>query len=1037
MMNETAEAAHLMSGKSRQRREPSSLSGLFRPSDSLLLAFFVPILVLLVIFAARGIWPFGDECFLRLDMYHQYTPFMEEFRDKLRSGGSLLYTWDTGLGANFVALYAYYLASPLNWLVFLCPHGLVIEFVTAMVVLKTALSGLTFAWYLQRHTGRKRFGAGLFGVFYALSGFMCAYSWNIMWLDCIWLFPLIVLGLEELVREQKPFLYCITLGLSILSNYYISIMICIFLVIYFPIVCFLNYENKRKLGESAAWFALFSLHAGALAAVLLLPEVMALQSTAAAESAFPKTFQSYFPVIDMLARHMCGVESETGLDHWPNIYCGTAVYIFFVLYLLDGKISRREKLAYCTLEVFFLASFSINFLNFIWHGFHYPNSLPARQSFIYIFILLLMCYEAFTHLRTMPAKNIGPAFAAAVCFVLLAQKLVTDDAFEFWVYYLALALLLLYTALLYLAKKEIKKEILYVAAVLLVIVETVANTAIISVPTTSREAYVRQDDSVALLMEGRARGNEFVRVDYDDEQTKNYGAWSGYHSASVFSSLSGDDMSDFYKKVGCEGGINSYCTNGSTPLIDSLFSVRYTMKKRVSDNPNMHMVQEAGQLFLYENPFVLPIGFAVPDRLLNEWEPSETDPVKSQNDFAELLGAGMLLEAQPFEENGTNLTFTADEGGEYYINVTNHTVKKASLLRMEFSDTLTNMTRGFLVETGYIPQGITVTLDTEEPQGEALRGSVYRFNYDTLERIHNTLSPGGLKVTEWKDSRIKGDIRLEEEQTVFFSIPYDEGWSVTIDGKSAIMDKVFGAFCGVKVPAGDHTLELRYMPDGLLAGLVISLMALGVLAAALAAANRRPARKTENTGTGNGGGLEKRRTNMKKERLEDYVLTIPDFPEPGIMFRDITTILQDGDGLAMAVDGLADAIEGLEIDAVLGPEARGFIFGVPVAYKLHKGFIPVRKKGKLPRETVSIKYDLEYGSAELEIHKDAIRPGMKVAVVDDLMATGGTMAAIVHMVEEMGGEVVKLCFVMELAGLKGREKLAGYDITSLITYEGK
>ena len=176
---------------------------------------------------------------------------------------------------------------------------------------------------------------------------------------------------------------------------------------------------------------------------------------------------------------------------------------------------------------------------------------------------------------------------------------------------------------------------------------------------------------------------------------------------------------------------------------------------------------------------------------------------------------------------------------------------------------------------------------------------------------------------------------------------------------------------------------------------------------------------------------------MKKERLEDYVLTIPDFPEPGIMFRDITTILQDGDGLAMAVDGLADAIEGLEIDAVLGPEARGFIFGVPVAYKLHKGFIPVRKKGKLPRETVSIKYDLEYGSAELEIHKDAIRPGMKVAVVDDLMATGGTMAAIVHMVEEMGGEVVKLCFVMELAGLKGREKLAGYDITSLITYEGK
>ena len=227
------------------------------------------------------------------------------------------------------------------------------------------------------------------------------------------------------------------------------------------------------------------------------------------------------------------------------------------------------------------------------------------------------------------------------------------------------------------------------------------------------------------------------------------------------------------------------------------------------------------------------------------------------------------------------------------------------------------------------------------------------------------------------------------------------------------------------------------MPDGLISGFLLSLAALALLAAAMIWEHRGTGPKREKSAVRQGADLEKRRTDMKKERLEDYVLTIPDFPEPGIMFRDVTTILQDADGLGMAIDGLADALEGLEFDAVLGPEARGFIFGVPVAYKLHKGFIPVRKKGKLPRETVSIKYDLEYGSAELEIHKDAIKPGMKVAIVDDLMATGGTMAAIVKMVEEMGGEVVKLCFVMELAGLNGREKLAGHEIASLITYEGK
>ena len=173
---------------------------------------------------------------------------------------------------------------------------------------------------------------------------------------------------------------------------------------------------------------------------------------------------------------------------------------------------------------------------------------------------------------------------------------------------------------------------------------------------------------------------------------------------------------------------------------------------------------------------------------------------------------------------------------------------------------------------------------------------------------------------------------------------------------------------------------------------------------------------------------------MKK--LEEYVRSIPDFPEPGIIFRDVTSILQDADGLHLAIEGLLEQLEGVEYDVVVGPESRGFIFGVPVAYEAHKGFVPVRKKGKLPCETISEEYDLEYGNAVIEMHKDAIQPGQKVVVVDDLIATGGTIEAIIKMVEQLGGEVVKICFVMELAGLKGREKLAGYSVESLITYEG-
>lgn len=174
---------------------------------------------------------------------------------------------------------------------------------------------------------------------------------------------------------------------------------------------------------------------------------------------------------------------------------------------------------------------------------------------------------------------------------------------------------------------------------------------------------------------------------------------------------------------------------------------------------------------------------------------------------------------------------------------------------------------------------------------------------------------------------------------------------------------------------------------------------------------------------------------MKK--IEDYVTDIPDFPEPGIIFRDITTVLQDADGLRLAIDLLQEKISAADPDVIVGLESRGFIFGMPVAYNLHKPFVLVRKKGKLPRETVEISYDLEYGSATIEMHKDSIKPGQRVAVVDDLIATGGTVEAAVQLIEKLGGEVVKIAFLMELAGLKGREKLAGYDVESVICYDGK
>ena len=181
--------------------------------------------------------------------------------------------------------------------------------------------------------------------------------------------------------------------------------------------------------------------------------------------------------------------------------------------------------------------------------------------------------------------------------------------------------------------------------------------------------------------------------------------------------------------------------------------------------------------------------------------------------------------------------------------------------------------------------------------------------------------------------------------------------------------------------------------------------------------------------------MEMERLSMKQ--IEEYVRSIPDFPEPGIIFRDVTSVLQDADGLHLAIDLMQEKLDGVDFDRGVGPESRGFIFGVPIAYNLHKPFIPIRKKGKLPCETVSVEYALEYGTAELEIHKDAIKEGQRIVIIDDLMATGGTTEAMIKLVESLGGVVVKTVFLMELAGLEGRKKLSGYDVDSVIVYPGK
>lgn len=807
---------------------------ILRPGDSLLAAFFVPVLVLVVIFAQRGIFPFGEECFLRTDMYHQYAPFFSEFQYKLTHGGSLLYSWDIGMGVNFSALYAYYLASPMNWLVALCPRQFLIEFMTVLIVIKTGLSGLFFTWYLRKHTGTREFGSCFFGIFYALSGYMAAYSWNIMWLDCILLFPVILFGLERLVKEKKGMVYCIALGLSILSNYYISIMICIFMVIYAAVLVILYPPKKGKeFAATAGRFTLYSLLAGGLAAVVLLPEIYALQATASGNFDFPKTVSSYFSIFDMIARHIGNVQTEIGLDHWPNIYCGVAVLMLLLLYLGNKNIKIKEKAVYFSLLLFFYASFSVNVLNFIWHGFHYPNSLPCRQSFIYIALVLVMCYKAYLELKNTPWKHIVMAFWGAAAFVILAEKLVdNEEQFHFAVFYAAILFLALYTGCIYLyhSRKWCRDGVL-LAVLGLVFCESAVNMAVTSIPTTSRTAYVKDNEDTMLLADS-IRSSVFYRIEKGESRTKNDGAWMNFPSASLFSSVASAAMSDFFKSVGCESSTNAYSVKGSTPFIDALFATRYGIYPDQQPADGLkEQIGRQGSMWFYENKYTLPVGFVMPQDMETNWVLDSGNPANVQNDLSSVLGVSNLLVPAEGVSEGKKLTFTADASGDYYVYVTNKKVEEVSAEIGERSLSFDNVDRGYFLELGYLPKGQEVILQSQTDGNPAMQAEIWRFDPEAMEEIYQCLSKSPLELSSWTDTGLAGSINTPEGGTMFTSIPYDKGWKIWVDGTAVSGRPVFDAFLGVDLEPGEHKIRLSYEPQGLKTGAVIT----GVSVAAVAA----------------------------------------------------------------------------------------------------------------------------------------------------------------------------------------------------------
>ncbi len=798
-------------------------------------AFIIPVIVLVVIFAGRDVYPFGDSIYLRSDAYHQYAPFYKELYRKLTEGGSLYYSWNIGMGVNFTALYAYYLASPINLLLgIFAIKGDILLTMDALIILKTGLAGFTFAYYIYKRFNKTGYSIAAISVFYALSSYMAAFSWNIMWIDCIVALPIIALGIENLVKKKKWLLYTLSLGFAIFSNYYIAIMLCIFSVIYFGITLF-AYENLNlKIGCSRILhFIKGSLLAGGLGAVMFLPAYFALGYTASAESTFPSDWQNYFSILDMISRSLMNVEVTILDGSEPNIYCTVAVFIMIPLYCICSKINFREKVGKIAFLALLLLSFNLNIPNFIWHGFHFPNSLPCRESFIYIFLILTMVYEAATHIKSFTRKEIFSCFFGAVALIILIEQLYyTDHTTSFDIVYISLFFLAIYLLIInmYRNPKIYKQFTIYILVVTCIAEGALSSNHEASYKSTGYSSYLEDNNDITTILDS-VDDDSFYRVEKENRNTKNDAAWNDYHGVSIFSSTANGYFTELLGRFGLEQSTNAYSYYGNTPLTSAMLSVKYLITRYEHKEPYLKtLVTSSNDRYLYELDYVLPLGYMIPNDSLKDFDLSGNDPFLIQNNFiAATTGYENTYTRLSAVANGKSSTINTEADCDLYIYVTNYietityTVNNTEQ-NYSKSGSASGLKHRQIVHIGNVPAGSTVTVTCTDETVSALQLYAYAFDQNTFDSAFNALADEGYEVETYNDTYIKGTITAKEAGTMLTSIIYDKGWTAYIDGKKVDIGSFHNALLTVDVPEGTHTLELKYTPDGFIPGLCLTII---------------------------------------------------------------------------------------------------------------------------------------------------------------------------------------------------------------------
>lgn len=641
-------------------------------------AFFTAMATMLIIYLCNRMVPFGDKTILRMDLYHQYAPLFAELYDRVVQGDSLIYSWTSGLGSCFLGNFFNYLSSPLSAVIFFFGHKNITEAIAVMILLKASLSSAAFTYYAKKSIRYQSYATCAFGVLYAFCGYMLAYYWNVMWLDAMFLLPIVALGIERIINHGKMRTYVIALALSMFSNYYIAFMLCLFSVIYFFYYFGATYSSesivnarfaKTKRGliavisnnrflRTAFTFGIASLTAAGIMAVVLLPVYKILTACSATSNTPPTELTSYFSYFDFFANHLASLETtirSSGDDVLPNVYCGILPLILAPLYFFSKTITKKEKIASLSLLCVLYFSFSLNIPNYIWHAFHFPNDLPYRQSFIYSFILLVMAYKVFLRLEEFSSKVIGGVGAGLFAFVILVDELTSKNVKSNSVL-LSFLLIVLFVVILSIFKDK-RYRTASVAVLLLVCCcseAVMCDTSTMNI-SVEKTPYVSDYDNFLMIKESvdELENDEFYRMELSNLRTRMDPSWYYYNGASVFSSMAYEKLSNLQYYSGMMSNkINSYTYNPQTPVYNMMYSMKYIINNSIPDvhigSPYYSAVRSYDKYTAYKNNYWLPVAYCT-NLGLTEWATEEyydnfkksgENPFQLQGDYFDLATGG-------------------------------------------------------------------------------------------------------------------------------------------------------------------------------------------------------------------------------------------------------------------------------------------------------------------------------------------------------------------------------------------------------------